>query len=283
MKVLLLIATVFAFVADVSSLAQYGKCPPNFRNVVFNAAVNIEPNWPNRFNIIQSYGIDKWIGFTLFPAGNANVAVNRSQLRIVMNPSQVADAVKIVTAPNPPDYLEIFNEPDIGGFGNPVTSPEQAARDVVPLLKAKTRTKYLSPAPALGYTDWLPRFFKACKCLDRFAAVTMHVYRPDPDEAIEQIRIVHKQFPNKKIWITEISPASQQADNCKLRKQGMINWMNQVLGWAARTGYVDRVFWNCGEYGTLYPDDPNRCNPSLTNNDTLSTPTDLLRNYGRLC
>ncbi|KAI9803069.1 MAG: hypothetical protein M1833_001139 [Piccolia ochrophora] len=284
MKFLLAIVSLAAALIKVDALATRGlKCPKNFRNVVFNSAVNIQPNWPWRFNVIQQFGVDKWIGFTLFSANNANDAVNKGQIRIVMNPLQVPDAVKIVTSPDPPEYLEIFNEPDIGGFGNPITPAAEAAKAVKPLLDAKTKTKYISPAPALGYTQYLPDFFKACKCLDRFPVIAMHVYRPKAAEAIEVIRTVHRQFPTKKIWITEISPASRREDNCALDGKGMIKWMNEVLGWAARTGYVDRVFWNCGEYGTLYPEDPNRCNPSLTKNDTNSSPTELLRNYGKLC
>ena len=82
--------------------------------------------------------------------------------------------------------------------------------------------------------------------------------------------------------------------------------MPQLVG----LGYVDRIFWNSGEHVSLLsllwcfvlsilvtlwtcadcdllrqanldPNNPDLCNPSLTNDD--GSPTDLLTAYGKVC
>ncbi|KAI9750263.1 MAG: hypothetical protein M4579_006542 [Chaenotheca gracillima] len=283
-----ILSIVVLYLSTSVAAAPKGKraviCPEGFRNVVFNGPANDEPNWPGRFNDIQQYGVDNWIGFTMDPNGAADAAMNAGQMRLVMEPSQIPAAVSLVSGQAgelAPKYLAIFNEPDLTFTGTPLTSAADAAAAVQPLLAAYTTTQFISPAPAYSWSSYLPDFFANCQCEAQFPIIAMHLYQKDPTKAISMIQDVHNQFPTKHIWLTEIAPASDPAQGCMLDPAGVIDWMNTVLSWAAQSGYVDKVFWNSGEYGTIYPDNPTLCNPSLTNMD--STPTDLLLNYARLC
>lgn len=109
-------------------------------------------------------------------------------------------------------------------------------------------TQYLSPAPAYPNSDWLTQFFDICQCQDSFPVILAHVYNLNPDGAIATIQNILSQFPGKPIWITEISPASSSDQGCTLDEAGMIDWMNQVIGWASQQSAIERIFWNCGEY-----------------------------------
>ncbi|KAI1733798.1 glycosyl hydrolase catalytic core-domain-containing protein [Xylaria scruposa] len=264
----------------LKSTVETRSCSANFKNNVFNAAFNSEPDPNGRFRTLQSYGISSWIGFTANDAsGDANLIAH--QMRIVLTADNVQTGLDLVTGPNPPTYLQLLNEPDAGFYGQPVLSPQQAVAAIQPLLTASTSTQYLSPAPAFPETSWLPDFFAACNCADRFPIILAHIYRADPNDAIKAIQTVMGQFPGKTIWITEISPASSPDQGCTLDQAGVINWMNTVIGWASQQPVIERVFWNSGEYGQIYSDDPNKCNPSLTNNDGTATP--LLEAYGSIC
>lgn len=167
---------------------------------------------------------------------------------MVVSGADIQAGVDLVTGPNPPEYLGILNEPDGGFYDLPVYSPEEAAGLVQPFLDAQTSTTYLSPAPAYPDSDWLPRFFEACQCADRFPVVLAHVYSVDAQGAIGLIQGVMDQFPGKTIWVTEISPASDPAQNCGLDNQGVAAWMSEIIGWAAQQPVVERIFWNCGEW-----------------------------------
>ena len=167
---------------------------------------------------------------------------------MVITADNVQDGVNLVTGASPPAYLQLLNEPDGGFYGQPILQPQDAVNALQPLLTATTSTTFLSPAPAYPDSDWLPQFFSACNCDDKFPIVLAHIYNVDPNGAIASIQNVMNQFPSKKIWITEISPASSADQNCTLDSQGVIDWMNQVIGWASLQDQVDRVFWNSGEY-----------------------------------
>ena len=75
-----------------------------------------------------------------------------------------------------------------------------------------------------------------------------HIYDPDPQRAIDLVKRVRYQFSDKHLWLTEISPTTAGTPGCLLDENGMKDWMNKVLGFAATSGYVDKVFWNSGEY-----------------------------------
>lgn len=279
--------TIFltAIVLQASAAAVTHKsrsCSSTFKNVVFNSGVNNEPNFPGRFQTIQSTGgVADWIGFTLNDPSPATPDLVDNQIRMVVTGSDVSAGKNLVTGSNPPQYLQLLNEPDGGFYGQPVYSPSDAVQVLQPILQSTTNTTFLSPAPAYPNSDWLPQFFAACNCEARFPIILAHIYAVNPQDAISSIKTVMGQFPNKRIWITEIAPASSPSQNCTLAPQDVINWMNTVLGFASQQPQIDRVFWNSGEYGTLYPDNPTQCNPSLTNQDGSATA--LLHNYASIC
>lgn len=225
------------------------SCSPAFKNIVFNSGVNDQPDIAGRFATLQSHGVSTWIGFTLGNASPADANLDANQVKMVVSGADVQAGVDLVTGASPPEYLQLLNEPDGGFYGLPVYSPEDAASLLRPFLDAQTSTKFLSPAPAYPQSDWLPRFFAACGgCEDRFPVILAHVYSVDPQGAIGSIQAVMNQFPGKTIWITELSPASDPAQNCGLDPQGVIDWMNTVVGWASQQPAIERVYWNSGEY-----------------------------------
>lgn len=193
----------------------------------------------------------KAVGFTLDNAQPDSPVLNENQLKMVVSGENIQSGLDLVTGPNPPQYLQLLNEPDGGFYNLPIYSPQEAADLVRPFLDAQTGTQYLSPAPAYPNSDWLTQFFDICQCQDRFPVILAHVYDPNPDGAIATIQNVINQFPGKTIWITEISPASSGDQGCTLDEAGMIGWMQQVLGWASQQAAIERVFWNCGEYVSL--------------------------------
>ncbi len=198
------------------------------------------------------------VGFSINPISNtatygkppASPAFDSAQIRIVMDPRDVQTAKDLITGPNAPEFLELYNEPDFSfGGWTPITSPEESARTLQDLINTPTRTKFISPAPAYTYSSWLSDFFARCAgCLDKIPIIGVHVYSPDAQKAIDQIVAVHNSYPTKKLWITELSPASSTEQGCALDQNGMISWMQTVTKFAAATGYVDKIFWNCGEF-----------------------------------
>ncbi|KAI1325845.1 glycosyl hydrolase catalytic core-domain-containing protein [Xylariaceae sp. FL0255] len=265
----------------IESSVEKRSCSGAFKNNVFNSGVNDEPDINARFDLLQSYGISWWIGFTLDPASGGDSNLNANQLRMVVTADNVQEAVGLVTGSSPPAYLQLLNEPDGGFYGQPVLSPSDAFTALQPLLNVSTTTQYLSPAPAYPTSTWLPDFFTACNCADQFPVILAHIYNTDPNGAISDIQTVMDQFPGKTIWITEISPASSSDQGCTLDQQGMIDWMNTVIGWASQQSVIERVFWNSGEYGAIYTDNPDVCNPSLTYTNNTATP--LLEAFDAFC
>lgn len=163
----------------------------------------------------------------------------------------IARGIEIVSSSSTP-YFQLLNEPDGGFYGLPVYSAQQASDMLQPFFSLSTSTKLLSPAPAYPDSPWLSDFFAACNCIDKFHAVLAHVYNPDPNAAIATMQKLIDTYPGKPIWITEIAPASSSSFGCTLDEQGVINWMNQVIGWAAQQPQIERVFWNCGEYVSYF-------------------------------
>jgi len=74
------------------------------------------------------------------------------------------------------------------------------------------------------------------------------VYSVDPQGAIDQVKGLHNTWPDKKIWVTELAPASGAEQGCTYDQAGMIKWMQTVVPQLAALGYVDKIFWNHGEY-----------------------------------
>lgn len=186
-------------------------------------------------------------------------SMQNAQIPICMNPSSITQSapncLSLVSSSSPPAYLELFNEPDYSyADSTPLTSPSSAAAAITPLLPYANTTTFISPAPAFTNSDYLSQFFASCgaACNDTIDIIAAHVYSPDPDAAVKQITDLHAVWPGKKIWVTEISPASGTGQGCEFDEEGMVGWMQSVLGRVKGLGYVEKVFWNCGEYVSLF-------------------------------
>ena len=147
--------------------------------------------------------------------------------------------------------MELFNEPDFSFDGyTPLTDAQAAAAALAPLLAAKTSTQFITPALAFSNSGYLSQFNDACNncIIDNNMIVSMHVYNVDPNVVIQTIEQTHSTWPNQRIWVTELAPASASDQNCTYDQSGMINWMQTVIPQILQLGYVDRIFWNSGEY-----------------------------------
>ena len=303
-----------------SPTKRAGQCPQDFLNVVFNSDVDSEPNWPGRFNFLQGHGVSSWselsgpgdrlyptnadappVGFTESQDKSANSAVNSSQIRMLMTTADVGPAIQLVSNPaTAPNYLALFNEPD-GGWATAKIAPDEAASAVRPLLQINTKTQFISPAPAYPVSSygsnttspssaptWLQQFFAACGslCEEKISYIAAHIYAVEASLAISMIQNVHSQFRKKHMWVTELAPASNTYSNCNMNANDMSSWMTAVVSFAARSTYVDRVFWNSGDWGTLFPN-ASQCNPSLTqeglNAQGQNMAMPLLGTYQSLC
>lgn len=180
-------------------------------------------------------------------------AIDSAQIKICMDPTKVSAALTLITGPSPPTYLELFNEPDFSYEGyTPLTDPVSAANALAPIFNATTTTQFLSPAVAYTNSDWLTTFAANCNnCMDKIPIISAHVYAPDPATALNQVATLHATWPSKRIWITELAPASSNSQGCTLDANGVINWMQTVVPYLAQSGYVDRIFWNTGEHVRL--------------------------------
>ncbi|KAI9803304.1 MAG: hypothetical protein M1825_002095 [Sarcosagium campestre] len=270
--------------ANITDTGIAQSCPAGFKNVVFNTIAPCQPDWPNRFSTLQKVGgIENLIGFYVDPMPGADAHIAAAQVRQIMDPRQVQKGIEMMTlAEGAPEYMVVFNEPDFSFMGfTPLTSAADAAVAVQPLLTIETNTKMLAPAIAITESEYLEQFFAACNCTDKFPIIPGHVYAKDPARAKYLIETIHKKFPDKEIWLTEFGPLAGPEEGCELDEQGVIDWMNEMVTFAANTGYVKKIFWNAGEYGFNFADEPERCNPSLT--DESGAPTNLLRAYGQLC
>ena len=203
-------------------------------------------------------------------------SLNAAQIHQVMDPTEVSAAVQLLKS-NPPQYLTLFNEPDYSYQGQtPLTSPTDAATALKPLFAAShPNTTFLSPALANANSDWLPTFSNACNgCMSQIPIITMHLYNSDPTAAVGLIKQLHGTWPDKRIWITELAPGSD--GGCTLDAGGIVSWMNTLVPEIVALGYVDKIFWNCGESSPL-----TACKTDLTNND--GSPTEILKAYGAVC
>ena len=147
-----------------------------------------------------------------------------AQIPICMDPSKISDCINLLNSDNPPAYMEIFNEPDYSYQGyTPLTSPEDAAASIQTLLPAVKKTRLISPAPAYTNSDYLTRFAAACNgCMDHIDIIAGHIYDHDPAGAMEKITTLHDTWPDKKLWLTELSPASSSGQGCTFDEAGMI-------------------------------------------------------------
>ena len=246
--------------STTSSAPQHagGSCPAGFLNVVFNTNAGSLPGWSNNaiWNSLSSAGVSNWIGFSLGNGYNEPAyagmtpQLDAAQIPICMNPGKVGTCVQSLTGSHPPEYMEIFNEMDYSWEGmTPTCDPQTAANAVPPLFSANTPTKLISPALAYTGSSWLPQFGAACNgCMDKVDIVAGHIYNKDPAQVMNIINQFHNQWPNKKIWLTELAPASSKTDGCTFGDAEMINWMKTLLPQIIALGFVEKVFWNDGAW-----------------------------------
>jgi len=278
------------------------KCPPNFRNVVFNSGGWKQSGYPQpRWNTLASFGVSDWVGFINsslepIPSNENPLIVKHNVPRILMAPSYVDDAIKLLKSDSPPQYLELFNEPD---YKWP-TSDEKKETPAIPAAKALKpildgtwpKTTLLSPALAHSpNASWWHEFNspKGCNgCLNttKIPIMAGHFYHRDPHDWLDNLASFSGLFPDKDIWITEMAPATRLDDNCRLSPQEMKDWMTIVVkGMVTERRFrnVKRMFWNAGEWSPFLSDNRtvDECNHSLTYEN--GTATDLLKHYASLC
>lgn len=170
------------------------------------------------------------------------------RIPVVVDPTDLDNARTLLQS-SPPPYLELFSEPDYSyGDVTPITSPEDSANDLRPLIQLGAPTQFISPAVAFSGSDWLKEFQGNCtECMDKIGIIGAHVYSVDPNGALDQIKKVHDQWPDKKIWVTEISPSTGDPA-CQYDAAGMANWMTTVVNQIKALGYVEKIFWNTGTW-----------------------------------
>lgn len=165
-----------------------------------------------------------------------------------MDPTDL-EAAKTLLKNSPPGYLELYNEPDYSyGDVTPITSPADSANGLRPLFDIGAPTQFISPAVAFTGSDWLKEFQGNCtECMDKIGIIGAHVYSVEPQGAIDQIKKVHEQWQDKKIWITEISPSTGDP-KCQYTNEEMAGWMTTVVNEIKALGYVEKIFWNTGTW-----------------------------------
>ena len=110
-------------------------------------------------------------------------------------------------------------------------------------------------------------------CIDQMDIIAMHIYNSDSQAVISLITQLFNTW-KKPIWITEISPTTE---GCSFDSTGMTSYLNTVIPLILKLGYVEKIFWNCGEPSST----PVTCNPSLTNMDGSATA--VLQALGAAC
>lgn len=210
-------------------------------------------------------------------------ALNAAQIHVVMDSDDTDAAVELVQSADAPEYLELFNEPDFSFDGKTKTmDPEPAAQNLAKLFNTPhPKTTFISPALMNATNDhWLPTFNASCKgCFDQIPIIAQHIYNPDPNGALALIKQLHGTWPDKKIWITELSPA---APNCAMDATAIAGYMSTLIPAIIKLGYVEKIFWNSGEWDSpAINGAPDKCNPALT--DANGKPTDILTSLKNAC
>lgn len=246
-----------------------GGCPADYKGVVFNANYNA-----GQFDTIGS--ADHWLTFGLSIAGTPTAKDTSGHIPMMAFASDVPSAVAMVNPTDgsqPPTWMLTFNEPDLPYPGNPPSptmSPQEASDAIQPLLKNPGKgTQYVAPVTADPTSDWLPQFYTACGCQSFFSAYNIHIYQPTVQGVYDEITAFHTKFGDKHIWVTEIAPNAGDVGFAA-------TFMQQIYSWTHAQGWVDRVFWNSGNW----LQDANIINSCLL--DAGSNPTALLGTYAGL-
>ncbi|KAL9585060.1 MAG: hypothetical protein Q9212_001750 [Teloschistes hypoglaucus] len=172
-----------------------------------------------------------------------------ARIPMIVDPADTNAAFDLLQSDHAPEYLELFNEPDFsyGGF-TPITLPEEAAKNLTKLINSAPKTQLIAPVAAYPGGAWLKQFAGNCTgCVDKIPIVSAHVYDVNPDGVLKQITDLHDQWPDKRIWVTELS-LTTTGDNCNTNSYQESDWMKNVVGRIKALGYVDRIFWNTGTW-----------------------------------
>jgi len=229
------------------------------KGVTFNGGMN-----PGMFDTIGA--AEDWITFQpTIPNGPGSSKASSAFIPMIAFASHVQDGINMLNSANPPPWLLTFNEPDYSyANSTPTMSEAEAASAIAPLIAAAKGkpTKFVAPVTADPTSPWLDNFYAACNCKDFFSAYNIHQYHPDSATVISAITAFHQKYSDKPIWVTEVAPGSANPE-CSLGWDTVGTFMKDIYGFAAKSGFVDRVFWNTGNQ--IGPGDTNVCNSYLTN------------------
>ncbi|KAL8695096.1 MAG: hypothetical protein Q9218_000374 [Villophora microphyllina] len=190
----------------------------------------------------------------------STAALEAARIPMIVDPADTNAAMDWVQSDHPPAYLELFNEPDFsfGGF-TPITLPEESANNLTKLIHSAPNTQLIAPVSAFPGGEWIKEFAGNCTgCMDKIPIISAHVYSLDPDGALAQITDLHNQWPDKRIWVTELSLATVP-DGCNTNPYQESDWMKNVVGRIKDLGYVEKIFWNAGSQSVDLP-----CHRDLT-------------------
>ncbi|KAL8850210.1 MAG: hypothetical protein Q9221_004809 [Calogaya cf. arnoldii] len=240
-----------------------------FCNTVFNTDACQYPGWMNTWDTLSSHGVANFFAFTLGPLsekGTYNITkdtpcpeppnLEAARIPMITDPTERFDAFKKIESFELP-FLELYNEPDFSFLDvTPVTSPADSAEHLKPLIDMNSYTTLISPAPAFTGDSWLQDFAEHCTgCMDKIGIVAAHVYSVDSTGAIDQIKMLHDRWPDKKIWVTELAPSTggNDGDHCPWLVKEMKSWMTEVVTELKKLDYVEKIFWNTGAWVCAIP------------------------------
>lgn len=65
---------------------------------------------------------------------------------------------------------------------------------------------------------------------------------------VDQIKMLHDRWPEKKIWVTELAPSTEgdEAPHCPWLVEEMKTWMKKVVTQVRDLDYVEKIFGTRG-------------------------------------
>lgn len=136
--------------------------------------------------------------------------------------------------------LMVFNEPDIADQAN--ISPDQAVKlwkqYVTPIKNNDQSLRLGSPGISNGASGipWLRDFMSKCNdCEVDF--ISCHWYGPSYDHFVQHIQEVNKNFPDKRIWVTEFALQNNPSED------EQIAFLKQAMTFLDGQGYIERYSW----------------------------------------
>ncbi|KAL8671149.1 MAG: hypothetical protein Q9168_004348 [Polycauliona sp. 1 TL-2023] len=176
----------------------------------------------SRWGYEDGFHASKSFAFTLGPLCETSTYNLTEEITCPEPPNLEAARIPMVTDPTERDdahlkfqaselaFLELYNEPDFRFLDfTPLTSAKDAAFQLKPLIEMDSSTTLISPVPAWTGQHWLEEFSGNCTgCMDKIGIVAAHIYSVESQGAVDQIKMLHDRWPDKKLWITELSPST---------------------------------------------------------------------------